>query len=107
MKYKKVLEVRNPAPTRAHLDATAACATDAVVSERALDGSTRGRWIVKVEFTPEADLEIERQCTCGPVHALRVHTWFGPCADGKSHLHECPVAKMAMKEAKWPSGKLK
>lgn len=65
-----------------------------------------GHWTITIEFTPEADLELERCCTC-PVEGLGIHAWYGPCADGKGHAHQCAVAIAAMKEAKWPCGKLK
>jgi hypothetical protein len=68
---------------------------------------TKGRWVVTVEFTPEADLEIEHMCGCAPYKLICDGAWYGPCKDGKHHRFECPVAEMAMKEAKWPCGKLK
>jgi hypothetical protein len=34
-------------------------------------------------------------------------SWFGPCADGKHHRTSCPVGAKAMREAKWPCGRLR
>lgn len=31
--------------------------------------------------------------------------WFGPCGDNLAHHQSCPVARDAMRRAKWPCGK--
>lgn len=37
----------------------------------------------------------------------RAWSTFGPCSDGKYHDTTCPVARSAMKDARWPCGKLR
>ena len=40
-----------------------------------------------------------------PPDAMNTWSTFGPCGDGRYHDTTCPVAREAMRAAKWPCGK--